>query len=42
MASMCFKRLKYLTNNFTILEMTSEFEKRLTYLGNEVSMWEIP
>ena len=42
MASMCFKQLKYLRNDFTMLEMTSEFDKRLIYVGNDVSMWEIP
>ena len=29
MASMCGKRLKYLRNGFTLLEMTKEFDKRL-------------
>ena len=32
MASMRGKRLKYLRNDFTMLEMTSEFDKRLIYL----------
>ena len=41
MASMCGKRLKYLRNGFTMLEMTQEFDKRLIYLGNDVSMWEM-
>ena len=41
MASMCGKWLKYLRNGFTIFEMTSESEKRLIYVGNDVSMWEM-
>ena len=36
MASMCGKRLKYLRNGFTMLEMTLEFAKRLKYVGNDV------
>ena len=32
MASMRGKRLKYLRNGFTTLEMTQEFDKRLIYL----------
>ena len=32
MASMRGKRFKYLRNGFTMLEMTSEFDKRLIYL----------
>ena len=32
MASMRGKRLKYLRNGFTVLEMTEEFDKRLIYL----------
>ena len=32
MASMRGKRLKYLRNGFTMLEMTKEFDKRLIYL----------
>ena len=39
MASMCGKR--YLRNGFTMLEMTSEFDKRLTYVGNDVYIWEM-
>ena len=41
MASMCGARLKYLRNAFTMLEMTSEFDKRLIYVGNDASMWEM-
>ena len=33
MASMCGKRLRYITNGITMLEMTLEFEKRLIYVG---------
>ena len=29
---MCFKQLKYLRIDFTMLEMTSEFDKRLIYV----------
>ena len=36
MASMRGKRLKYLRNHFTMLEMTNEFDKRLIYVGNDV------
>ena len=32
MASMCGKRLNYLTDGFTMLEMTKEFAKRLKYV----------
>ena len=32
MASMCGKRLKYLRNSFTMLEMTKEFDKPLIYV----------
>ena len=39
MASMCGKRLKYLRNSFTMLEMTEEFDKRLIYVGNDVCIW---
>ena len=38
---MCFGRLKYLRNGFTMLEMTEEFEKWLIYVGNDVDMWEM-
>ena len=36
MVSMRGKKLKYFRNHFTMLEMTSEFEKRLIYVGNDV------
>ena len=36
MTSMRGKRLKYHRNHFTMLEMTSEFDKRLIYVGNDV------
>ena len=35
------KRLKYLGNGFTVLEMTQEFDKRLIYMGNDVDLWEM-
>ena len=38
MALMCGKRLKYLGNGFTMLEMTEEFEKLLIYVGNGLSI----
>ena len=41
MASMRGKRLKYLRNGFTLLEMTEEFEKRHIYVLNDVYMWEM-
>ena len=41
MASMRGKRLKYLRNHFTILEMTCKFDNRLIYVGNEVYIWEM-
>ena len=42
MASICgFFFSKYLRNGFTMLEMTSEFDKRFTYVKNDVSMWEM-
>ena len=31
---MCGKRLKYIKNGFTMLEMALELEKRLKYVGN--------
>ena len=41
MASMCGKRLQYLTNRFTMLQMTEEFDKRLLYVGNDIYMSEM-
>ena len=41
MASMRGKRLKYLRNHLTMLEMTEEFDKRLIYMGNDVYIWEL-
>ena len=41
MASMLDKRLKYLRNHFTILEMTEEFDKRFIYVANDVYIWEL-
>ena len=38
MAPMCGKRFNYLRNGFTTLEMTEEFEKRLIYVGNGLSI----
>ena len=35
------KRLKYLRRDFTMLEMTEEFDKRLIYVGNDVYIWEL-
>ena len=32
MALLCLKRLKYLRNGCTVLEMTLEFDKRLKYV----------
>ena len=33
--------LKILETAFTMLQMTYEFDKRLTYVGNNVYMWEM-
>ena len=46
MASMCggrlkYRRLKYLRNGFTMLEMTEEFDKWLIYVLNDMYMWEM-
>ena len=41
MISMCGKRLNYLRNGFTMLEVTKEFDKRLIYVGNDVYMYEM-
>ena len=41
MSWMCGKRIKYLTNGFTMLNMIYEFEKRLICMGNDVCMWKI-
>ena len=38
---MSVKRLRYLRNGFPMLEMTREFEKRLIYVGNDASAWEM-
>ena len=41
MSSMCCKRLEYLRNGFSMLEMTKEFDKRFTFVENDVHMWEM-
>ena len=41
MAQMCGKRLKYIRNGFTMLEITKEFEKRLKHMGNDAYMLEM-
>ena len=38
---MCVKRIKYLRNGFTMLEMKYEFDKRLKYVENDVYIWEM-
>ena len=38
---MCGGRLKYLSNGFTMFEMTKEFDKCLIYVGNDVYVWEM-
>ena len=40
MAQMHGSKLKYLRNDFTMLEMAYEFDKLLKYVGNDVYMWE--
>ena len=41
MASMSGKRFKYLRNGFSMLKMTSEFDKLIIYVGNDVYVWEM-
>ena len=41
MASIRGKRLKYLRDGFTLLEMTEEFDTRQIYVLNDVHMWEM-
>ena len=41
MATMCGKRLKYLRNGFTVLEMAYEFDKGLKYVEYDVCMFEM-
>ena len=41
MAQICGKRFKYIRNDFTMLKMDKEFDKRLKYVGNDVYMWEM-
>ena len=41
MATMCGKRLKYLRNGFTMLEMVYEFEKLMKYVLYDVYMFEM-
>ena len=41
MASICGERLKYLRSGFAMLEMTSEFDKRLIHVGIDVYMLEM-
>ena len=38
---MCFKRIKYLRNGFTMLKMIKEFCKLLICMGNDASMQEM-
>ena len=35
-----WKLPKCMRNCFTMLELASEFDKRLEYVGNDVYMWE--
>ena len=41
MASIRSKRLKYLRNHFTMLEMPEDFDKQLIYMGNDVYISEL-
>ena len=41
MSQICGKRLKYIRNGFTMLEMAKEFDKRLKYVGNDACMWDM-
>ena len=40
MALMCGGLLKCLRNGFSMLEMTSDFDKWLIYVGNYINIWE--
>ena len=41
MAQICRKRLKYIRNGFTMLDLTKEFDKLLKYVGKDQCMWEM-
>ena len=41
MAQIHGRELKYLRNGFTMLEMSSEFDKRFKYVVNDVYIWEM-
>ena len=41
MPSMFGKRIEYLRNEFTMLKMIEEFDKRLICMGNDVCMQKI-
>ena len=41
MTTMCGKRLKYLRNGFTMLEMAFEFDIGLKCVGNDVYMFKL-
>ena len=41
MAQIHGARLKYLRNGLTKLEMSSEFDNWLKYVGNDVHIWEL-
>ena len=41
MAQIHGARFKYLRNGLTKLEMSSEFDKWLKYVGNDVYIWEL-
>ena len=41
MAQIHGKRLKYLRNGSTMLEIDKEFEKRFKYVVNDVYIWEM-
>ena len=38
---MCGKRIKYLRNGFSMLEMIYEFDNRLKYVENDIYIWEM-
>ena len=41
MAPMRGKRIKYLRNGFTLLEITEKIDKEHIYVLNDVYMWEM-
>ena len=38
---MCGKRLKYIRSGSIMFKLAQKFDKRLEYVGNDISMWEM-